>query len=229
LCEIVLQRVAVFLELFALAVSSVEYFWHCSVAVRCSVLQCVAVCYSAVQCVAVRLGLLTVRWKIDTSVFPPGSLWAERNTLQHIATHCNTLLHEQSAYVVTTHGMYPQLMCSCNTLQHTATDCNTLQQTATHCNTLQQSYNSCAAATHDILQGAATYCTTLQHTATHCNTLQQMAAQCSHTATHCITLQHTAIQNAKLHRNALQQTATHGNTLQHADNTRWLKSVVAAT
>jgi len=38
------------------------------------------------------------------------------NTLQQIATHCNTLQHTE----------------------HIATHCNTLQHTATHCNTLQQ-------------------------------------------------------------------------------------------
>ena len=40
-------------------------------------------------------------------------------SLQHTATHCNTLQH------------------TAITLQHTATHCNTLQHTATHCNTLQ--------------------------------------------------------------------------------------------
>jgi len=51
-------------------------------------------------------------------------------TLQHTATHCNTLQHR----------VYSVWVCSlvsthCNTLQHTATHCNTLQHTATHCNT----------------------------------------------------------------------------------------------
>jgi len=43
-------------------------------------------------------------------------------TLQHTATHCNTLQH------TATH---------CNTLQHTATHCNTRQHAATHCTTLR--------------------------------------------------------------------------------------------
>ena len=47
-------------------------------------------------------------------------------TLQHTATHCNTLQHR----------VYSVWVCSlvsthCNTLQHTATHCNTLQHTAT--------------------------------------------------------------------------------------------------
>ena len=41
-------------------------------------------------------------------------------TLQHTATHCNTLQHPATP---------------CNTLQHTATHCNTLQYTAPHYNT----------------------------------------------------------------------------------------------
>jgi len=74
--------------------------------------------------------------------------WTHRNTLQHSATHCNTMHY---------------------TLQHTAIHCSTLQltQTAkhdisgtremkTHCNTLQ----------HNALRTAA-HCSTLQHTATH--------------------------------------------------------------
>ena len=63
-------------------------------------------------------------------------------TLQHTATHCNTLQH------TATH---------CSILQHTATHCSTLQHTAAHCNTLQHT---------------AAHCNTLQHTAAHCNTLQ---------------------------------------------------------
>jgi len=72
--------------------------------------------------------------------------------LQHIATHCNTLLQH-----TVTH---------CNTLRHTtrilsATHYNTLQHTPTLYNTLQQT-----------LQHSVTHCNTLlQHNAaTHCNT-----------------------------------------------------------
>ena len=45
------------------------------------------------------------------------------NTLQHTATHCNTLQHLTHTYQVATHYN--------NTLQHTATHCNTPQHTAT--------------------------------------------------------------------------------------------------
>jgi len=44
------------------------------------------------------------------------------SSVQHTATHCNTLQHSAA---------------HCKTLQHTAAHCNTLQHTATHCNILQ--------------------------------------------------------------------------------------------
>jgi len=50
------------------------------------------------------------------------------NTLQHTATHCESVLQHTATH--------------CNTLQHTATHCNTLQHTATHYNTLQQTANN---------------------------------------------------------------------------------------
>ena len=50
-----------------------------------------------------------------------------QHTLQHTATHCNTLQH------TATH---------CSTLQHTG-HCNTLQHTAIHCNTVQHSPMNC--------------------------------------------------------------------------------------
>ena len=91
-------------------------------------------------------------------------------TLQHTATHCNTLQH-----TATTH---------CNSLQHTATHCNTLQHTYI---TLQQASRLStwipAAKTKTlspedvsaVILGShtATRYTSLQHTATYCNTLQQ--------------------------------------------------------
>ena len=67
-------------------------------------------------------------------------------TLQHTATHRNTLQHTDSLQHTTLEKVI--------TLQHTATHRNTKHQTATHCNTLQHT---------------TTHCNTLQHTATHCN------------------------------------------------------------
>jgi len=60
-------------------------------------------------------------------------------TLQHTATHCDTLQ---------TH---------CNTLQQTATHCKTLQNTATHCNALQHTATHCYT-----LQHTALHCNTLR-------------------------------------------------------------------
>jgi len=116
--------------------------------------------------------------------------------LQHTAKHCNAL-HDTARYVVKTlqHREALQhralkhvddlpslqhckametesscryiLMCSCNTLQHTATYCNTERRsTLTAC----PHYNT--------VQNPATHCNTLQHTAALYNTLQ-------HTTTHC--------------------------------------------
>ena len=79
------------------------------------------------------------------------------NTLQHTATHCNTLVLTCALFQIG------------NTLQHTTTHCNTMQHTATHCNTWQHT---------PTLQHIATHCNTLQytaeilqHTATHCTSL----------------------------------------------------------
>ena len=65
------------------------------VAVGCSVLQCVAVCYSVLQCVAVCCSVLQYVWSLtDISVFlclQYEGYCHHCNTLQHTATHCNTL------------------------------------------------------------------------------------------------------------------------------------------
>jgi len=84
--------------------------------VWCSVLQCAAVCCSVLQCASVFL-----RGEEQCTERPPGSL-------QHIATHCNTLQH------TATH------------LQHITTHCNTLQHTAAHCSTLLLLYRLYAYA-----------------------------------------------------------------------------------
>jgi len=133
---------------------------------------------------------------------------AEKTSLQHTATHCNT--RQQSA-------------AHCNTLQHTATHCNTLQHTATHCNTLQHTAAYiCLIQSRDLAAAPKAQRTSPQHIATHCNTLQ-------HTTTHCNTLQHTATyiclieprdrlqrpRHRGLHCNTLDHTATHCHTLHH--------------
>jgi len=157
-------------------------------------------------------------------------------TLQHTATHRNTLQH-------TTH-CNTQLNATHDTLQHTThcnrqvvdtsvssssyfiivsvnvlhiscvlgtTHCNTLQHIATHCNTLQHTaptYSDSHLMVFFFKELAtAKQCNTMQHNVTHCNALQ-------HAATHCNTRRNNAT-----HSNTLQHTITHCNTLQHTATT----------
>jgi len=97
------------------AASSVRVWWV-SVAVYCSVLQWVAVCWH--PCRASAASTVCVWWEYATTT--------QHNTLQHTALHCNPLI------------------CDRNTAQHTATYCITLQpmdtwlqHSTTHCNILQ--------------------------------------------------------------------------------------------
>ena len=90
------------------------------------------------------------------------------NTLQHNATHCNTLQHMLSAtqcyiFVISLNLYYHSaLLTTCsNTLQHNAIRCNTLQHTATHCHTPPHT---------------ATQCNSLQHSTSYCNTCPQLHA-----------------------------------------------------
>jgi len=134
------------------------------------------------------------------------------NTLQHTTTHCNTLQHtlqqlRNSAVPITQQHTATHY----NTLQHTATHCNTLQCTATriavhtvtHCNTLQR-----------IVRFITALYLSLQHTATHCNTLPQQSN--THRNTHCTT-----------HYKKLQHAATHTaiNAVTHCCNVLWYVSV----
>ena len=130
-----------------------------SVPMRCSQLQCVAVCYCVLQCVAVCCSALQCV-AVCCSV------------LQCVAVCCSAL---QSGAGKSKTGSLPSLLVFllsvyteicirktgakkgsrrlCNALQFIATHSNTLHRTASHCNTLQHT---------------ATHCNTLQHTATHC-------------------------------------------------------------
>ena len=133
---------------------------------------------------------------------PHGAL-PRYNTLQHSATHCNTLQHT-TAWVTRRIIRLQHAATHGNILQHTAAHCSTLQHTAAHCNTLQH---------------AAAHCNRLQHTATHYNTTRHQAAA------HCNTQQHTAA-----HCTTLHHTATHCNTLQHPHERRvtsrtWMRHV----
>jgi len=102
-------------------------------------------------------------------------------TLQHTATHYNTLQYTDPAIRYNTlcdHFDFAGL------LYHTTTHCNALQHTATHwpSHLLQYSMRTlrlCWCFLLDTLQRAATHCNALQHTATHCNTLQHTAIHCN--------------------------------------------------
>jgi len=93
-----------------LHISHVYYILHricCSVlqcvAVCCSVLQCVAVCCSVLQCVAVcciitYYTIYYISWGATLSIYHiydirdiPIMEQLIKNTLQHTATHCNTM------------------------------------------------------------------------------------------------------------------------------------------
>jgi len=101
------------------------------------------------------------------------------NTLQHAATHCNTLQHTQHT------------AAHCNTLQHTVSGVliksedeerqhtvtyrNTLQHTTTHRNTPQHTVSGVLIESEDeedMAAAEALHTSKLQHAATHCNTLQ---------------------------------------------------------
>jgi len=125
------------------------------------------------------------------------------STLQHNATHCNTLQHAAarvremserkhqpvilSHYRLWSHISHEMLQhpaTLCNTLQHSATlgvtylmrCCNTLQHSATLCYTLQHSATQYITRSHiSHACDTATLCNTLQHNATRCNTMQHDA------------------------------------------------------
>jgi len=95
-------------------------------------------------------------------------------SLQHTATHCNTLQHMSICNRRRKTSAEHATATDCNRLQQTATDCNRLQQTATQCNRLQQTATDC-----NTVQQTATDRNRLQHSATDCNRLQQTATDCN--------------------------------------------------
>ena len=115
------------------------------------------------------------------------------DTLQHIATHCNT----QAVFVLNVRMLLrslPELKV------HFVAACFILLQRFAMCCCLCTQHENAAARSICALQHAATHCNTMQHTATHCNTLQ-------HTAPHCNTMNHTV---------PLCNTLQHAATLQHS-------------
>ena len=129
------------------------------------------------------------------------------NTLQHSATHCNTLRQIIEAPLRQIIVERDHIFVECSGT-HTATHCNTLQHGATHCNILRQIIEEqlCQMIVkRDHMFGERS----VTHTATHSKTLQHMSTHYSWTSsaddsqkwphlrrmfsdTHCNTLQHTA-------------------------------------
>ena len=150
-CQLLLPHVAAWCSLLQCSHSSHNPLdANCShVAVRCSMLQRVAVRLYAKNAALFHLKQIPVPYK-HKIVKALQHTATHCNTLQHTATHCNTshtpLYKKQTPQVAATHcntlqhTTHPTLQKTqdpsrCNTLQHTATRCNTLQHTATHCNT----------------------------------------------------------------------------------------------
>jgi len=175
-------------------------------------------------------------WKIQCFYF----WWLSRfanSTLQHTATHYNTLRHNTLQHSATychttTHWYFHFQLLSRfanSTEQHAETRGNTRKHTVTHCNTLMLSL---PVAIECREQHPATHGNTQKHAASHCNTLQ-------HNATHYTTLQHAAayrcfhlrwlwsktLQHAATRCNTLQHTATHCNTLEVRESCRTCKCV----
>jgi len=122
-CSCVLQCDAVCCSVFK---CGIQMEFRSDTVVCCSVLQCVAVCCSVVTCEKSNFKaslLMTHHECLSHEV---------RETLQHTATHCNTL-HCTAAQCNTLHCTAEP----CNTVHHTAAHCSTLQHTAAHCSTLQ--------------------------------------------------------------------------------------------
>jgi len=132
------------------------------VAVCCSVLQCVVVCCSVLQCdtalwcsscsvelcvavcCCVRLHRIQMCCnRCVNSDIVPVCVWnvTRRNTLQHTATHCNTLQHHTVAIDMLASWLHvcPNTTAplQCNTLQHYYSETHNMSthHCNTHCNT----------------------------------------------------------------------------------------------
>ena len=168
----------------------------------CSVLKCVAVCFSFLQCAAPRETLLRLEhkawiffrtrrylrsWQGNRSRVPDCKVLAIYPRITLLAWSSSDsvwLLREQvlSLQHTATHiNLLQHTATHYNTLQHAAsysTRCNTLQHAATRCNrpcesAIVSGCLECKSSRYNTLQHTATHCNTLQLTATHCNTMQQ--------------------------------------------------------
>jgi len=129
-----------------------EFRSYRSLAVYCSMLQCVAVCRSVLQRVAVCGKEIKVMSPKDTDF----------NVLRCVAERCSVLQFLPFVSLCcSVLGKGIQIATHSNTLQHTATHSNTLQHAAMHCNN-DKTHPWAGVFTS---QRAATHCNTLQHTA----------------------------------------------------------------
>ena len=160
-------------------------------------LQCAAECCSVLSC--------DTKESIANAMNFPN----DKITLQHTATHCNTLqrttkhtaTHWNTLPHTGTHtymnGSYGKKESTTNavhvshdntTLQHTATHSNTLHHTAKHCKTQQQSdrYAEFMCHKEDCVAAVAFCCSVLQCVAVCCRELQCVAAEFKcHKEEHC--------------------------------------------
>ena len=134
--------------LVTLKVCVVVYFtciavlWQFCGSVRCSVLQCVAVCCSAPH-----------RERNLRAYYVEGMCCSVCNTKRcddddattkepYISTKEPYILAKEP-YISAKSPVFSQNAAAMMTLQHTATHCNALQHTAIHCNTLQYTATHC--------------------------------------------------------------------------------------
>ena len=141
------------------------------VAVRCSALQRVAVCFGMFWYVTVRCSALhSTTYTILLLVLP---------ILQCVAVCCNVL---QCVAVCCTvlHTPYFYLYCpSCSVLQCVAVCCNVLQCVAVCCSVLQSTTYTIFLLVLPILQCDAVCCSVLQWVAVSCSVLQCVTLCCS--------------------------------------------------
>jgi len=139
--------------------ASLAVYTRCNGSIAVVLQHVVAVRYSVLQCVAVFCDVLRLMCAFQVMrLFGPLRLLRQLYcggvavVLQCVAVCCS-VLRCVAAYVrVPSHGPHQSFRCVCNTLQQTVTRCDTLQHTATYCN---------------MLQHTATQWNTMQHTATH--------------------------------------------------------------
>jgi len=113
-----LQKIPMILKSLLVVATPYHTVWR---TLRCA--YCTTTKHAAIQCDSHPVAYVT--WLITQyDAYCSASTATHRNTLQHIATHCNT--RSNGIFDMSYHIVWCTLQCAC---------CNTLQHTATHCNT----------------------------------------------------------------------------------------------